>query len=251
MFQNSSTTREKIQSCTTCSQITSQIVNKKSYEVKFTAFEFLAASSRLSPLNLEGMEHFVANMLDQAINCRQKVPKCVKPVNLFPKKIKEEKNSNFCTIRNPQQSHQQLEHPNYNNNNNKGEVFIFGQTVAPVSCAKFHLKNDSNGQMSSSHPQEVIAGHNYQSLYSSVTPSYTSSSRVSNRDRGGAKAYTTLEALNQDIRGNWYFDTYYWGKETPSFSFNVTLSNDQIFTLPIAIFKTLNTVFFWFSSTFE
>jgi hypothetical protein len=44
---------------------------RKTFEVKFSAFEFLAASARLSPVNIDGLETFVAAMLEKAIAGRQ------------------------------------------------------------------------------------------------------------------------------------------------------------------------------------
>jgi len=43
-------------------------VKVKSFEVKFSALEFLSASSRLSPLDIEGLENFVSVMLEKAID---------------------------------------------------------------------------------------------------------------------------------------------------------------------------------------
>ncbi len=165
--------------------------NRKTFEVKFSAFEFLAASSRLSPLNLEGMESFVSSMLDKAINGRQKMAEEIRQHILFPKTKKEEKSSNFCTIRNQQSSTQQHQQPqqqpqqqkfeaamSYNNNNCKDEdVVLFGQS----SCLKCRQNDESPCQKSShqslaaatafstaamSSPEsQVLSSHNYQSLY--------------------------------------------------------------------------------------
>ena len=190
--------------------------HRKTFEVKFSAFEFLAASSRLSPLNLEGMEHFVSVMLEKAINGRHKMAESIKQHNLFPKASskKNEKSSNFCTIRNPTQQQQQKciepQNINNNNNNNKEEVLIFGQSSpSQVSCSKCRQNEESSCQKSfspSSHPlpepsQQVLSSHNYQSLYQIVPENYQSSSSRAPSRNGGTKAYTTLEALNQDMRG--------------------------------------------------
>ena len=166
--------------------------NGKTFEVKFSAFEFLAASSRLSPLNLEGMESFVSSMLDKAINGRQKMAEEIRQHILFPKAKKEEKSSNFCTIRNQQpsssqQQQQQLKFEattSHNNNNNsckdeEEEVLLFGQQS---SCSKCRQNDESPGQKSSqqilassaafstattatSPESQVLSSHNYQSLY--------------------------------------------------------------------------------------
>ena len=186
--------------------------HRKTFEVKFSAFEFLAASSRLSPLNLEGMEHFVSVMLEKAINGRHKMAESIKQHNLFPKASskKNEKSSNFCTIRNPAQQQQQKCIEPQNNNNNKEEVLIFGQSSpSQVSCTKCRQNEESSCQKSftSSHPlpepSPVLSSHNYQSLYQIVPQNFQSSSSRAPSRNGGTKAYTTLEALNQDIRG-WF-----------------------------------------------
>ena len=145
-------------------------INKKTFEVKFSAFEFLAASARLSPLNVEGMESFVGNMLERAISSRQNVPESVRQHNLFPKlqKKKDEKNSNFCTIRQqhpPQQQQQQQQQQQLqqqknesnsitlnNNNVSNGDVVIFGRnSPAQLSCSK--CRDESNCQLTSSRNQ--------------------------------------------------------------------------------------------------
>ena len=184
--------------------------SRKTFEVKFSAFEFLAASARLSSVNIEGLETFVAAMLEKAIAGRQNVPESVRQHSLFPKQKKrdDEKSSNFCTIRNQQKvestnigpsnsSGNNNNNSNSNNNNNR-EVLIFGQSSAPqVSCSK--CRDEPTCQPWSSHPQspESVSSHNYQSLYQ-IVPNI-SKSRVTTR--AATRSYTTLEALNQDCQG--------------------------------------------------
>jgi hypothetical protein len=114
---------------------------------------------------------------------------------------------NFCTIRNQQQQQKPdastAVHANNNNNNSShnfnnnnvvasDDVMLFGQTSgSELSCSK--CRQESNCQKPSQ-PSDTLSSHNYQSLYQ-IAPSLP---RASNR----RQPYTTLDALNQDYRGN-------------------------------------------------
>lgn len=198
--------------CQSCQKVESSQCQKKTFEVKFSAFEFLAASSRLSSLNLEGLENFVSNMLEKAIDSRQR-----QLVQAQQKQVKT-KDSNFWTIRNPPHSKQEASTRNNDNNNQHhhhhhvsvshpdGVLLLapprnFQNNPSCVDCQDnvetFYPSPSAAPSLldKTSQNNQVKSSHNYQTLCQ-IDPF-----QYNYIDRSTTRAYTTLEALNQDTRG--------------------------------------------------
>jgi hypothetical protein len=194
--------------CQSCQKEETSQCQKKTFEVKFSAFEFLAASSRLSSLNLEGLENFVSNMLEKAIDNRQR-----QLIQAKQKQVKE-KNSNFWTIRNQHPKQESTISTTNNNNyhltvNHQDDVLLLAppknfQNASPHnSCVDCQEKVDTFSQTSvapsllekTSQNNQVLSSHNYQTLCQ-IDPF-----QYNYVGRNATRAYTTLEALDHDKKG--------------------------------------------------